>query len=440
MVYSMLMQKNRMLSLIYTTILKEFGVSAIKAIFSNPDLVLEGRTLSKRELCTLLFERKSQWIPLSYLFAIFDNIEAYLLEQNYLPSLFIEKLLAVQDAGLPILSGQEVLQIIEPHLHEAFIDKDLHQFILKMACYVSNDCISGSTMNIVATREKEESVENYLEVRLKDVDPQEYIYNIDLWRSSQLKRATSGFNIPHFDTMIAIAEVTPIIHFFAEDHIIVKNGKIFLGNLKIGYQQRYSQFLEEQGITENLFLGDNPMGTVLTTSYPVTKHRKLKKNCFYGAPTYLIKSKYTNYPTNTHRLLQTLVHSNLAEVAEPEPIIVERHNTLIEKHKEEISISYCTLNEKFFINNKLLARSTPARFLYLFCQNYLAEGKKSYTYQELLLSEELALDPYRPNISVQIQRLQEKLQKNFPFFKINQVGKGSCSFYSTIPFELTVLK
>lgn len=434
----MLLLRNRMLSLLYTTILKEFGTSAIKEIFCSP-LVINETKVNQEELFKMLINKEDYWIPLPYLFQIFKNIEGYINSIDYSHRKFIEILLGPEDAGLPILSSQEILQVIEPYLYEAFSQEDLHNFILKMTCQISNYCIPNSIMKVIKTNKEKTCIINYVELIFDKQRPQLYVYNVDLWRSSQLQRSTTGFNIPYFDQVEAIAEVEPVKMFLDIDHLIEHDNKLFFRKEQIGYRIKYSHFLSQHGIAHSAFLKNDPIGVVMTSTIQISNTRNLKKGCFYGAPCYVIKSIHKPFIIQRDRILKRFIHSNINGQTVQDPIVLKRHNHLVSNSNTILNISYCKHNRKLYFNGKLLAREIPAQILFYFCVKYSEQQKETFTYQELIISNRINLPANRPNLYVRLQRLREKLIKDAPSLKITHEGKGTCSFKSEIPFKLTLL-
>ncbi len=427
---------NNLLSLVYRTFLMEFGVESTRKVFGKSDLTLLPTPIPSFEyLYTTMIQKTAPTISQEYLIHLYTIIEKQLQEWNYPLHNFMEKLFSYKK-GFSILPNQEILKLMEPHLYTIFNGTDFHAFVLQMATLINNKTIPQSSMQIMTTKERQEKIESYMSLSYDSNNPTHYLLNIDMWRCEQIRLAPQALNLPPFENVTTIADCQPIEELFSQ--LSYREDKLLVAGEEIGYKTTFGDFLATQQLTLSSDSHLGYEGVILFENVKLASGDVLKKGCFYGAPLYLIKAIYTPQEKSPHRFLRNLMQTTTAQ---EEELFLKEHHKLLKQSKKEVqsvSITYDNEYEKLYIDNKLFARSMPAKILFHFCKNY-KKKKTTYTYQELLLSDFLNFNSLQPNINVRIQRLKEKLNKRYSQLEIDFSGKGELTFACHAPIRVSAV-
>ncbi|MBN1294857.1 MAG: hypothetical protein JXB48_23680 [Candidatus Latescibacteria bacterium] len=167
---------------------------------------------------------------------------------------------------------------------------------------------------------------------------------------------------------------------------------------------------------------------------PYHKRVVLKSGCIYGADIYLFELNYKKLFTKTKRIISSVI-KNSNEKEQLFHQLEQRHNKLLSYSVDKAKIVYDKRNEVISINDKYITRYAPARILNKIVNAYIFSGKQDFEYFEFKNDPDIALDSYKPNIDIRINRISEKLRNEFPLMSITRTGKGKISFDSNYEID-----
>lgn len=432
--------KSRLLFLIYKTLILDYGASALRNTFEKEKLIINEQVIPPKELYTLLYNDKIPSVPLEYALRVFQNVESFLLKENLSLSNFMQQLIHKRTNIFMVSSGQAVMQACEPHFGELFACEDPHEYVLNRVDIIHKLRIPQSRIKKICTSVENAEVITLMEVNYCLKEYHRYAHNLDLWKASFLKEAPLCIGATPFNAVYTIADCRRVHHIFPDS--TQTDQKVLLKGEEIGVVRRYRDFLEDLNVDISKCHGDpQVIGVVATVDIYRENDTipRLRKGCFYGASSNILRVSYTPVEFDSSRALEKLVKDIIPVPENREPLFAQRHNELLATFEENITVTFHRAQKRVYINDTLFARGFPA-FLFYFLSSRIKDGRtEPFKYQEIIEDPHFSgiLDPLTPNLNVRISRLKEKLKKEFPLWEIKSSGKGEFHFLSHVDYSVS---
>ncbi len=426
--------------LLYKTLILDYGITAAKEIFENVSLVQNNRTISAKEIFTLLYSDTHVSIPLKYVLQIYNTIERFLDSHSYSKDQFIRSLL--DKTPLSITTSEEMLlRAFEPYLGELYTCSDPRNFLIDRVDILYKLCIPMSNMKKVHQYQDNCSVISFMELSYSYQDYHHYSYNVELWTGKFLKASPLCLGAPEFDSVHILGDCRTIEDILGE--VSVENGIVSYNGEHIGVCTFYGDFLQDLGIDISNCSG-NPEVIGIVSVVDVYKEGdstpQIRKGCFYGASSNLLRISFVPVELDTTRALKEIVKELDPPSTHMEPLFAQRHEDLLSQYLKRVDVSFNTVKKKIYLNDKPFARGFPACLLFYICTE-IEEGRTSpFQYVELIQSPYFSgiLDPCLPNLNVRISRLKERLEEKFPLWQIKPAGKGAFHFITHVEYSVNL--
>lgn len=436
--------KSRIIFLIYKTLLLDLGVQKTKEVFEKKPLLLNNRVIPPVDLYSMIFADKLPAIPFDYVCSLYMEVERVLRAEGITRRQFMENLLNRRSRAYLISSSKDVLQAIEPFLTDLFSGRDPRYFVLAMANVIHTIHVPQSHMNVVAEAENAEIATAILEIMYSETDYHKYAYNPDLWKAFIIKESPRSVGAPPFDTVSVLADCRTLDDIPELGEYTIDGSAILYEGSHIGRIVTYGEFLHSHNIELTRVRANHDiLGIEVTMDVEISNNDfpLLRKNCFYGAPSYLLEVTFQIANNFNPRALKEIVGTLTTAVESPSETFLNRHNEIIQSFSsQKYDIVYHADTRKLFMNGRKFATNLPAVLFYYLLKMRKDSGCTLFNYQEIAVAPllEKLVDPIKPNIDVRISRLQKRLNQDAPLFEISRAGHGSIHFDAHIDYELTI--
>jgi hypothetical protein len=104
--------------------------------------------------------------------------------------------------------------------------------------------------------------------------------------------------------------------------------------------------------------------------------------------------------------------------------IEERHKQLLAQTRKKLFIKYSKKDESISVNGEHLIRGIPAIIFNKIITAFIRDGRTIFEQREFMKDDDIIVDPLNPNITVRIQRLEQRLLDRIPDIRISKLDRG----------------
>jgi len=145
----------------------------------------------------------------------------------------------------------------------------------------------------------------------------------------------------------------------------------------------------------------------------------------YGAPFYLGFFKFKSQEKRGKQLLSGFID----DVIENDFYVkAEQLHTKYLMQTSSIIFTYEKSNDRLFVDNRAVARSSPAKILQRLLFINTTTKRTEFEYREFLRDPSIVNDPANPNLAVRMQRLLDLIRKKVPEIEMTKTGRGTFIF------------
>jgi hypothetical protein len=430
--------QSQMLTLLYQTLLMEFGINAVKRVFNDELFEVDDTEMSPSEFFPRLIINPPPKIPFQYLITLFTRTENYCVEQNIPLETFRDKMILVKAEAFCMTNAPDALHFIEPFFHQVFQEPNLYHFAFKVISKIHTTQIPESSYKLINHEVDETKGMGTMQLLYDRENLQKYAYDITIWKSFIIKNATAFINIPPFNSVTVKSETRTIETILEHCEYTIQDGILTIGEQKMGTQMLFSEFIESNSHYKDAFSPDGWSGFLVEEDFYSEKQQRLllRKGCFYNAPVVLMDISYTLQEQTTERILKNITKSmQPIDTSENEQYLhfFEKHNEFIESVNGNLEIVYHSEQNKILINGNYFSKNFPATLLYYLCREYTERNRTNFLYKDIVMDPLFYIDTKKPNLTVRIKRLKEKLSEEFPQLNITHSGRGEFTFGADCP-------
>lgn len=427
--------------LLYKTLIVEFGEEGVLYVFDDDKISLDGKDLLKVEFFKAIVKQPKQKIPLEYLILLFSRVELFLIKKQYPLNKFLDKLVYENSQRTAFTPANEILNLFEPYLDEAYSSTDLYKFCLKLLQTLHEIQVNGSSFSLINHKLTESLGVGTMQLLYDQSDPERYAYDVASWKTFIIKGVTLLFGLPPYDSVIVKSDCRKLENILFETSYEFKDKTLLVDGIEVGKKMSHKEFILANPQYKNCFSPEGWSGVWIEKDYYSEKQCKmlLRSGCFYGAPANLFDITYTPQKQKTYRILKNMINA-ISEKEAPqkreEIDFLAAHNMLLSKFEESLKVEYNSDQRKISINGTYITRDFPAQLLNFLCVNYRKSKTTEYKYQDIISSSSFNFDVTKPNLNVRIQRLQKSLETLFPAIELQQTGRGEFSFTCSAPITI----
>ncbi len=426
--------QSQMITLIYQTLLAEFGRDAMLEVFCDDTFEVDYNEILGGEFFTRLVSSNSQIIRLSYLITIFERIESYCVKQQIPITTFLKKMIKVKAEAFCMSQAPDVLHFIEPLFHEVYKEPNPYLFAFKVIGVIHQKQLPGSSFKLVGHTIDGQIGRGTMQLLYDRENLQGYAYDTSLWKSFILKASPSFINLPHFNSVRTSADCRTIDTILAAVEHSFEGDLLMVEGKAVGRRMSFEQFKDTNPLYKDAFSPDGWEGVFIEEEFYSEKQLRmlLEKGCFYDAPVGLMDIEYTVQRETTQRLLTNITKTikDLAYGVENEQYLhfLDLHKQLINSLSDKLEITYYHESKRVVINGDYFSKSLPATLLYFLCREFTERNKTTFQYSDIITDPLFYIDNKKPNLTVRIKRLSQKLAKEFPQLRITTTGRGEFEF------------
>ena len=137
---------------------------------------------------------------------------------------------------------------------------------------------------------------------------------------------------------------------------------------------------------------------------PKTGALLIEKDCYYGAPAYILEFNFKANVNATEPFLKLMSSVVKQEFAAWAPI-QKAHEQLLDAMNDSVTIVYYKSDDSISVNSKHLMRNVPARILRNLLREYTVTGREEYENREFKRDPAICMDPLRPNFESRLNRV-----------------------------------
>lgn len=436
----MIKLKNRILFLIYKTLILDYGPHSVREIFEKVTFELDGKFLPPEELYTRLYSNTLPPMPMEKGMQVYNHVTSYVEERGSSLEEFIKSLAEKRTNSFLLSSAKEMLQALEPYFFELYSLNDPRLFILKRANEIHSLNLTNTHMEMIHLQENPNKSSAFVEIFYSYDEYYKYAYRVDIWKNFVIRECPRCFNAPPYDSVKTVGDCRKVEDIL-NAQLETVDTTVYCASEPIGILEKYSDFLQSLKIPPRNAKGNIDVVGIRALCDFQTPSGKIEKGHFYGAPSYLLNLTFTPIHVDTTRVLKQLITDSTVFPDTEGDEFEERHNALIQSITKEVEVVFNREQQKILINGELFGRGIPAHLLYYLSNEHLKGRTTPFKYQELILEPYFKeiLDPITPNLHVRVSRLKQKLEEKSPNFEIILHGGGKFSFQAKTPFALVAI-
>lgn len=416
--------RNDLLKALHVTLLQILPAQTRTFWKKNP-LVKEGSALGEAALLRHIWEDGAQ-SPLDYLNRVLNSLEPFLLEHSVPVEEFVENL-SYWGNRASFLSARFVLRALNPLLPTWITAKDAMYLVLVFTELAGSRLVKGLNFPILKRVKDGDRREVIAMIKLpglltRELTPWDgYLYSAKL-----LRRGPKALGLPAFDSVDMLGDARPAESVVWEGSPARIQGGFSISGERVGEEMDFSAFCDRHQLDMGRYDLPGRRGIAMVRDYYCPKRKRvvLHKDCFYGAPAYLFKIRYSaNHPRPDNHLFHFIEEATLDELPEWDQL-KGAHLELVEAVRESVRFEYRGGEDSIYLQGVELISGVPAKVLRRILREHVATGKKVFKFREFKYDTEIYHSSKNSGFEVSLKRLSEALEATGYPTLVKPKGKG----------------
>jgi hypothetical protein len=228
------------------------------------------------------------------------------------------------------------------------------------------------------------------------------------WIRSMINIGPLLLNTPAYEHISYLASQTSFIEAL-ENRVpaeMKEDGGVYVKGELVGRHATFADCLKEYNLEwkNDVEKSIGCVRALVDIRDPKTGALLVEKDCFYGAPVYILGF---NFKANVNasepflKLMSSVVKQEFAAWAP----LQKAHEQLLDAMNDSVTIVYYKSDDSISVNSKHLMRNVPARILRNLLREYTVTGREEYENREFKRDPAICMDPLRPNFESRLNRV-----------------------------------
>jgi len=412
---------NDVLKLLYAAMLLEFPFEKIRQFWNAHETHVKGKKLKNIRLFDMLWSEGVE-VSTEYFFAVLNDFETFLASEGINAEEFMQKLAFLCNGT--IINPKTALGLFSPFVEALYTAVDIRAVLLSRIIPVTVKKQFRNFELKVLSNWRADSW-NHMIVSLNWKDRPVPHYDALVYSMMVLKYAPRRFGLEPYEEVRMLSDArTPDE---VVETAVVRGDDLFIEGRRYGTAVSFNKECKKTGIDTSRHRFTDQKVFLIEQEYfcPVRKRVVLHKNCMYGAPFYLGFFKFKSQEKRGKQLLSGFID----DVIENDFYVkAEQLHTKYLMQTSSIIFTYEKSNDRLFVDNRAVARSSPAKILQRLLFINTTTKRTEFEYREFLRDPSIVNDPANPNLAVRMQRLLDLIRKKVPEIEMTKTGRGTFIF------------